>query len=203
MYSACVINVHVCSLILLPPSRSRSEVETSASATADISLLHEHIGTAKWDEPHSLDAHQAMCLLNQAEQCGVRKRRSPRGIECSLTNHTSIMCLRVSVKPESVVFMNTELREAYPDMDLLNQMPISLGLKNAEFHGDRIVDRHMERLGEGERLHQQFMAALATSRPTNSLDLALRAYGTSSSHGHLCHMRITVAVFLYSSLTRG
>jgi hypothetical protein len=57
----------------------------------------------------------------------------------------------------------------------------------AEFHGDRIVDRHMERLGGGERLHQQFMSALATTRPDHSLDLALRAYGSTLSHSSHTH----------------
>jgi hypothetical protein len=49
----------------------------------------------------------------------------------------------------------------------------------AEFNGDMMVDRHMERLGGRDRLYVQMLSAMNTDRPKENLDLALRAHGRS------------------------
>ena len=46
----------------------------------------------------------------------------------------------------------------------------------AEFRGDRLVQRHMDRLGGVERLHEQIYSAVITQK-RDSLDMALLAYG--------------------------
>ena len=46
----------------------------------------------------------------------------------------------------------------------------------SEFKGERLVQRHMDRLGGVERLHEQIYSAVMTKR-RESLDLALMAYG--------------------------
>ena len=46
----------------------------------------------------------------------------------------------------------------------------------AEFHGERIVEMHMQRLGGKEQLLAQVYSAFATRRD-DTVELALRAYG--------------------------
>ena len=46
----------------------------------------------------------------------------------------------------------------------------------AEFHGERIVEMHMQRLGGKEQLLAQVYSAIATRRD-DTVELALRAYG--------------------------
>lgn len=47
---------------------------------------------------------------------------------------------------------------------------------HAEFNGDTVVQRHMDRLGGVERLHEQIYSAVVTKR-RESLDMALNSYG--------------------------
>ena len=47
---------------------------------------------------------------------------------------------------------------------------------DAEFHGERIVEMHMQRLGGKEQLLAQVYSAIATRRD-DTVELALRAYG--------------------------
>ena len=47
---------------------------------------------------------------------------------------------------------------------------------STEFRGDRLVQRHMDRLGGVERLHEQILSAVITKK-RDSLDMALVAYG--------------------------
>ena len=51
----------------------------------------------------------------------------------------------------------------------------------AEFHGERIVDMHMQRLGGKEQLLAQVYSAFATRRD-DTVELALRAYGAPTRH---------------------
>jgi len=46
----------------------------------------------------------------------------------------------------------------------------------AEFKGNMLVQRHMDRLGGVERLHEQIYSAVTTKR-RESLDMALMHYG--------------------------
>jgi hypothetical protein len=48
----------------------------------------------------------------------------------------------------------------------------------AEFKGNMLVQRHMDRLGGVERLHEQIYSAVTTKR-RESLDMALMHYGLS------------------------
>ncbi|KAK9805865.1 hypothetical protein WJX73_010318 [Symbiochloris irregularis] len=48
-----------------------------------------------------------------------------------------------------------------------------------EFHGERIVERHLQRLGGTEMLHAQMHSAFMTGRP-ETLDLFLHQYGSST-----------------------
>ncbi len=48
--------------------------------------------------------------------------------------------------------------------------------RRAEFHGERIVEMHMQRLGGKEQLLAQVYSAIATRRD-DTVELALRAYG--------------------------
>lgn len=52
----------------------------------------------------------------------------------------------------------------------------------AEFHGERIVEMHMQRLGGKEQLLAQVYSAIATRRD-DTVELALRAYGALESRG--------------------
>ena len=52
----------------------------------------------------------------------------------------------------------------------------------AEFHGERIVEMHMQRLGGKEQLLAQVYSAIATRRD-DTVELALRAYGAPRPAG--------------------
>ena len=52
-------------------------------------------------------------------------------------------------------------------------------LSFAEFRGDQLVQRHLDRLGGVERLHEQIYSAVITKK-RESLDMALMAYGETS-----------------------
>lgn len=51
----------------------------------------------------------------------------------------------------------------------------------AEFHGERIVEMHMQRLGGKEQLLAQVYSAFATRRD-DTVELALRAYGAPARY---------------------
>ena len=67
---------------------------------------------------------------------------------------------------------------------------------HAEFHGERIVEMHMQRLGGKEQLLAQVYSAIATRRD-DTVELALRAYGALNSEtSSLCAVHPPPAVSL-------
>ena len=65
----------------------------------------------------------------------------------------------------------------------------------AEFKGEKLVQRHMDRLGGVERLHEQIYSAVLTKRQ-ESLDMALVSYGRSQG---LCTAEQSTGLFSLSS----
>lgn len=57
----------------------------------------------------------------------------------------------------------------------------------AEFDGERVVERHLQRLGGTDMLHHQMRSAFMTGRP-ETLDLFLHQYGDSPALRTLLHV---------------
>ena len=57
-----------------------------------------------------------------------------------------------------------------------SSMPKNLKCSCAEFKGEKLIQRHMERLGGVERMHEQIYSAVTTQR-RESLNMALMSFG--------------------------